>query len=136
MCAHTHTHTHSLSLSLSHTHTHTHTHIHTHTEWPVRAAAASALGSIALDVEGKRQAFEAGAAESLIGFFYCFFLKKIRGFPSRKGKPRKSGAARSLIGVLATPSVVIDRAFFFLKKTLCKLPESLIGVLAIVSVVI
>ena len=35
-------------------------------EWPVRASAASALGSIALDIEGKRQAFEAGAAESLI----------------------------------------------------------------------
>lgn len=32
----------------------------------MRASAASALGSISVDVEGKRQAFEAGAAESLI----------------------------------------------------------------------
>lgn len=37
-----------------------------HTEWTVRASAASAIGSIAIDVEGKRQAFEAGAAQSLI----------------------------------------------------------------------
>jgi hypothetical protein len=37
-----------------------------HTEWPVRSAAASALGSIALDIEGKKQAMEVGAAESLI----------------------------------------------------------------------
>jgi len=37
-----------------------------HAEWPVRSAAASALGSIALDIEGKKQAMEGGAAEALI----------------------------------------------------------------------
>ena len=37
-----------------------------HDEWPVRAAAAGAVGSLALDIEGKKQAFDAGAAESLI----------------------------------------------------------------------
>jgi hypothetical protein len=37
-----------------------------HTEWTVRAAAAGALASLAVDVEGKKQAMEGGAAEALV----------------------------------------------------------------------